>query len=139
MQGWCLESQPRLSKPVFLQIDLGSVPFRGLGNEGKGFAVSCPSMTNADMDMPGNDADLHSQVTKVIELMRPSIQSDGGDIELVSVSEDGHVQIRFHGACVGCPSSSMTLQMGIEQNLKTYVPGFQSVETVDDQGRSTDN
>ena len=98
-----------------------------------------PIVTNEGSNMPEADADLHGQVTKVIELMRPSIQSDGGDIELVSVSEDGHVQIRFHGACVGCPSSSMTLQMGIEQNLKTYVPGFKSVETVDEQGNSTPN
>lgn len=94
-------------------------------------------MTNEGITTSDEDADLRSRVEKVIELMRPSIQSDGGDVELVHVSEEGHVQVRFHGACVGCPSSSMTLQMGIEQNLKTYVPGFQSIETVDEQGKST--
>jgi len=79
--------------------------------------------------------DLRSKIEQVLELMRPTIQSDGGDIELVDVTEDGHVKVRFHGACVGCPSSSMTLQAGIERNLKTYVPGFQSVEAIDEHGR----
>lgn len=78
---------------------------------------------------------MRDQVEKVIELMRPAIQSDGGDIELVDVNEDGIVLVRFHGACVGCPSSSMTLKAGIERNLRTYVPGFQSVAAVDEHGK----
>ena len=53
-----------------------------------------------------------------------------GDIELVDVSTDGVVQIRFHGACHGCPSSTMTLQMGIERNLREKVPEITSVVPV---------
>jgi Fe-S cluster biogenesis protein NfuA len=62
--------------------------------------------------------------------MRPAIQADGGDLELVGVSSVGVVQVRFHGACVGCPSSSLTLQAGIERNLKMHVPGISGVEAV---------
>ena len=49
---------------------------------------------------------LREQVTRVLDLIRPAVQSDGGDLELVDVSDDGVVTVRFHGACVGCPSSS---------------------------------
>lgn len=62
------------------------------------------------------------KVQTVLNLIRPSIQADGGDIELVKVADDGVVSIRFHGACHGCPSSTMTLQMGIERNLIERVP-----------------
>jgi Fe-S cluster biogenesis protein NfuA len=62
------------------------------------------------------------KVQEVINLIRPSVQADGGDIELVKVAEDGVVSIRFHGACHGCPSSTMTLQNGIERNLIERVP-----------------
>ena len=78
--------------------------------------------------------DLRTQVEEVVEMMRPAIQSDGGHIEVVSVSDEGQVQVRFHGACVGCPSSTMTLKSGIERNLKTYVPGIQEVLAVDMDG-----
>ena len=70
---------------------------------------------------------IQSQVEQVLDAMRPVIQQDGGDIELISVSDDGQVQIRFQGACVGCPSRALTLQSLIERNLKEYVPGFTSV------------
>jgi Fe-S cluster biogenesis protein NfuA len=62
------------------------------------------------------------KVQNVLNLIRPAIQADGGDIELVKVADDGVVSIRFHGACHGCPSSTMTLQMGIERNLIERVP-----------------
>jgi Fe-S cluster biogenesis protein NfuA len=65
---------------------------------------------------------LRDRVLEVINLIRPAVQADGGDIELVDVSSAGVVQIRFHGACHGCPSSTMTLQMGIERNLRDKVP-----------------
>ncbi|MDX9911180.1 MAG: NifU family protein [Phycisphaerales bacterium] len=68
----------------------------------------------------------------MIELIRPAVQADGGDLELVDVSGDGIVSIRFHGACVGCPSSSMTLQVGIERNLKVHVPEIREVRALDD-------
>ncbi len=65
---------------------------------------------------------VRDRVQGVINLIRPAVQADGGDIELVDVLDDGVVQIRFHGACHGCPSSTMTLQMGIERNLREKVP-----------------
>jgi Fe-S cluster biogenesis protein NfuA len=65
---------------------------------------------------------VRDRVQGVINLIRPSVQADGGDIELVNVADDGEVQIRFHGACHGCPSSNLTLHMGIERNLRDRVP-----------------
>jgi Fe-S cluster biogenesis protein NfuA len=70
---------------------------------------------------------LRDKVQGVINLIRPAVQADGGDIELVDVSSEGVVQIRFHGACHGCPSSTMTLQMGIERNLRERVPEITQV------------
>ena len=69
---------------------------------------------------PGTD--VRQRVQGIINLIRPAVQADGGDIELVDVAADGEVSIRFHGACHGCPSSTMTLQMGIERNLREKVP-----------------
>lgn len=74
--------------------------------------------------------DLRERVGRVINLMRPAVQSDGGDLELVEVTADGTVRIRFHGACVGCPSSGITLQVGIERNLKEHVPEVRAVQAV---------
>ena len=70
---------------------------------------------------------LKSEVERILELIRPGVQRDGGDIELVGVDANGVVSIRFMGACVGCPSSQMTLKMGIERNLKEHVPGVTEV------------
>ncbi|MBL9032248.1 MAG: NifU family protein [Phycisphaerae bacterium] len=75
--------------------------------------------------------DVHDRVARVIDLIRPAVQSDGGDVELVGVTPAGVVQIRLHGACVGCPSASVTLALGIERNLKAHVPEVASVEAVD--------
>ncbi|HEY7119452.1 MAG TPA: NifU family protein [Tepidisphaeraceae bacterium] len=73
---------------------------------------------------------MRERVQNVINLIRPAVQADGGDIELVDVSNQGVVQIRFHGACNGCPSSTMTLQMGIERNLRERVPEVTQVVPV---------
>jgi len=70
-------------------------------------------------------------VQAILNLIRPAIQSDGGDLELVDVREDGTVVVRFHGACVGCPSSGITLQVGIERQLKDRIPEVTAVETVE--------
>lgn len=72
-------------------------------------------------DVEANVA-VRDRVQGVINLIRPAVQADGGDIELVDVASDGVVHIRFHGACHGCPSSNLTLQMGIERNLRDRVP-----------------
>ncbi|MBL9149310.1 MAG: NifU family protein [Phycisphaerae bacterium] len=71
------------------------------------------------------------RVDDVLALIRPAIQADGGDIELVQVTAAGVVQIRFLGACVGCPSSSITLQTGIERNLRLRIPEVTGVVAVD--------
>ncbi|MDZ4755216.1 MAG: NifU family protein [Phycisphaerae bacterium] len=67
------------------------------------------------------------RVRTILDLIRPAVQDDGGDVELVDVSPDGLVRVRFHGACVGCPSSSITLQTGIERNLRDHVAEVTSV------------
>ncbi|MCC6228619.1 MAG: NifU family protein [Phycisphaerales bacterium] len=77
-----------------------------------------------------NTPTLRDKVAKVIDLIRPAVQSDGGDLELVDITPEGVVQIRLHGACVGCPSSAMTLQMGVERNLRTHVPEVTGVQAV---------
>lgn len=74
---------------------------------------------------------MRERVEKVINRIRPAVQMDGGDIQLVDVA-DGIVKVRLVGACVGCPSSMMTLKMGIERAIRTEVPEIKSVEAVDD-------
>lgn len=73
---------------------------------------------------------LRERVQGVLNLIRPAVQADGGDIELVDVDDEGVVQVRFHGACHGCPSSTMTLQHGIERNLRERVPEVKRVVPV---------
>ncbi|HBS28787.1 MAG TPA: hypothetical protein DEB06_04910 [Phycisphaerales bacterium] len=74
---------------------------------------------------------VRERVARIIERIRPAVQSDGGDVELVEVRSDGVVRLRLHGACVGCPSSQLTLTVGIERNLREYVPEVTRVEAVD--------
>jgi Fe-S cluster biogenesis protein NfuA len=74
--------------------------------------------------------ELRSSVQEVINLIRPAVQADGGDIELVDVMPDGVVHVRFHGACNGCPSSTMTLHHGIERNLRERLPQITKVLAV---------
>jgi Fe-S cluster biogenesis protein NfuA len=73
---------------------------------------------------------LFERVHRVIELIRPAVQADGGDLEFVGITPERIVQIRFHGACVGCPSSEMTLQLGVERNVRQHVPEIVGVEAV---------
>lgn len=77
------------------------------------------------------DHTLTTRVQEVLTALRPMIQRDGGDIELVRITPANVVQIRFQGACVGCPSSEMTLRMGIEENLRAHVPEITGVVAVD--------
>ncbi len=69
-------------------------------------------------------------VEKALEKVRPALQRDGGDIELIDVKEDGVVQVRLTGACGGCPMSQMTLKMGVEKALKQEVPGVTRVDSL---------
>ena len=70
-------------------------------------------------------------VEAVIARLRPAILADGGDIEFVGLTPDNLVQIRMHGACVGCPSSTVTLQTGIERNLKAHVPEVKGIQALE--------
>ena len=71
------------------------------------------------------------RVGNVLQQIRPAIQADGGDVELIEVTKDGLVRVRFHGACVGCPSSEMTLKTGLEHSIKERVPEVTRVEAVE--------
>lgn len=73
---------------------------------------------------------LREKVEKALEDIRPALQQDGGDLELIDVSEDGTVKIKLTGACGSCPMSQMTLKMGIEQRLRKEVPEVELVEAV---------
>ena len=68
-----------------------------------------------------------SQVQEVLDLIRPSLQADGGDVTLVDVSDDGVVTVELQGACKGCPMSQMTLALGVERILKDRIPEVASV------------
>ena len=73
---------------------------------------------------------MKEQVQEVLELIRPALQADGGDVELVDVTDDGIVSVRLTGACGSCPMSTMTLKMGIERTLKERIPTVQEVVQV---------
>jgi len=72
---------------------------------------------------------MKEKVEKSIEKIRPMLQADGGDVELVDVV-DGVVTVRLQGACAGCPMSQMTLKNGIERMLKQEIPEIKTVEQV---------
>ena len=65
---------------------------------------------------------LSERVAAVLDRLRPMLQNDGGDIDLLGVSDEGVVEVRLQGACIGCPSSTITLTLGTERNLKELVP-----------------
>lgn len=73
---------------------------------------------------------LKERVEEALNKVRPSLQADGGDVELVDVSEDGLVKVKLQGACAGCPMSTMTLKMGIEKIIKQNVPEVTKVENI---------
>jgi len=73
---------------------------------------------------------MKDRVLNAINQIRPNLQADGGDVELVEVGEDGIVKVRLTGACKGCPMSQMTLKMGIEKFLKKEVPEVREVVSV---------
>ena len=70
------------------------------------------------------------KVETALKQVRPSLQRDGGDIELVSVDENGTVKVRLKGACGACPMSTMTLKMGVEKYLKQQIPEVKEVVQV---------
>ncbi|MDE2507187.1 MAG: NifU family protein [Planctomycetota bacterium] len=78
-----------------------------------------------------NPVEILSRIQAVLdEEVRPLLQADGGDIELVGIDDDHIVQVRLQGACQGCPSSAVTLAMGIESTLKNRVPEIRFLEPI---------
>ncbi|MBE0461482.1 MAG: NifU family protein [Candidatus Aminicenantes bacterium] len=73
---------------------------------------------------------MKEEVLRAIEELRPHLQADGGDIELVDVSEDGVVKVRLLGACMGCPMRQVTLTHGITRFINKHVPGVKEVQAV---------
>ncbi|HUU86475.1 MAG TPA: NifU family protein [Candidatus Glassbacteria bacterium] len=72
---------------------------------------------------------IENKVKEALEEIKPKIQADGGDIELVGI-ENGVVKVRLKGACVGCPMSALTLKQGVERLIKQKIPEVKSVEAV---------
>ena len=70
------------------------------------------------------------EVKEVLDMIRPALQADGGDVELIEVTDDGVVKVKLVGACGHCPMSTMTLKMGIERTLMEKVPGVKEVISV---------
>lgn len=70
---------------------------------------------------------MKEEVQKVLDQVRPGLQADGGDVELIDVTEDGIVKVRLQGACGCCPMSTMTLKMGIEKAIKEKIPAIKEV------------
>ncbi len=73
---------------------------------------------------------LKEKVIKALESIRPYLKADGGDVELVNVTQEGIVEVKLTGACVSCPMSQMTLRAGVERVLIREVPGIRRVEAV---------
>lgn len=70
------------------------------------------------------------QVEKALEEVRPMLQRDGGDVELVGVNDQGVVLVKLRGACSGCPSATITLRQGIERVIMEKIPGVKSVQSI---------
>ncbi|HLG30948.1 MAG TPA: NifU family protein [Candidatus Brocadiales bacterium] len=73
---------------------------------------------------------MRERVEKALGSVRPYLQADGGDIELVDIEENGVVKVKLRGACGGCPSALITLKQGVEARLKEEIPEVQCVEAV---------
>ena len=73
---------------------------------------------------------MREQIEQALDKIRPALQRDGGDIELVEIEENGIVKVKLTGACGGCPMSQMTLKQGVERIVKQLVPEVKAVEAV---------
>lgn len=73
---------------------------------------------------------MKAQIEEVLATVRPALQADGGDVELVDVTDDGIVSVKLKGACGTCPMATMTLKMGIERTLKAKLPSVKEVVQV---------
>jgi len=77
-----------------------------------------------------NTEQLRENIEKALKEIRPFLQSDGGDISLISIEEDKHVKVQLKGACVGCSVNQMTLKSGVEMTIKKYAPQIETVVNV---------
>jgi Fe-S cluster biogenesis protein NfuA len=82
------------------------------------------------LNCKGDKPEMQEKVKVVLDKVRPYLVQDGGDVELVEVSEDGTVKVRLTGHCAGCPHSTMTLKNGIERILKQEIPEVKEVVNV---------
>lgn len=73
---------------------------------------------------------MREKVEEILQLLRPSLQADGGDVELIDVTDDGIVKVRLTGACGGCPFATLTLKEGIERAIKEEIPEVKEVIAV---------
>ena len=73
---------------------------------------------------------MREKVEAALKKIRPFLQRDGGDVELVEVTEDGEVRVRLTGACGGCPMATMTLKHGVERAIREDIPEIKSVVAV---------
>jgi Fe-S cluster biogenesis protein NfuA len=73
---------------------------------------------------------LKQDVEQALDKIRPFLQRDGGDIQLIDVTDDGIVKVQLTGACQGCPMSQMTLKQGVEKALMKEVPGVKEVQSI---------
>ena len=73
---------------------------------------------------------MEKEILRALESIRPYLQADNGDVELVEVSDDGIVKVKLTGECENCPMSVMTLRAGIERSLMRQVPGIRRIEAV---------
>ncbi|MFM2265376.1 MAG: hypothetical protein RLZ77_796 [Bacteroidota bacterium] len=77
-----------------------------------------------------NHEQLTENVLKALDEIRPFLNSDGGDISLVSIEENKHVKVRLEGACISCSVNQMTLRAGVETTIKKYAPQIETVENI---------
>jgi len=75
--------------------------------------------------------EIRANVEKALDEIRPFLQSDGGDISLISIDNGTSVKVRLEGACIGCSGNQMTLKSGVEMTIKKYVPQIEEVINVD--------
>lgn len=80
--------------------------------------------------MVSQDNELIEKVEASLDTIRPYLKADGGDIEVVEITDDNVVKVRLLGACESCPMSFMTMKAGVEESIRSAIPGIKGVETV---------
>jgi Fe-S cluster biogenesis protein NfuA len=80
--------------------------------------------------MVSQDSKLIEKVEASLDTIRPYLKADGGDIEVVEITDDNVVKVRLLGACESCPMSFMTMKAGVEESIRSAIPGIKGVETV---------